>query len=96
MSIDLYNNKYDRDFLKANIYNVKLIDILKTQDIDEEFIVRYILNEKYQLCDEDKVTINDVLIYKPYINFTRLTNLYYLYSSDDDSIIDFETYADNN
>jgi hypothetical protein len=30
--IDLYNNKYDRQTLKDNIYAVKLIDILKITD----------------------------------------------------------------
>ena len=40
--IDLYNNKYDRETLKQNIYAVKLIDILKTQTIDVSFVVRYI------------------------------------------------------
>ena len=96
MSIDLYNNKYNRDILKANIYNLKFVDILKTQDIDEDFIVKYILNEKYQLCDEDKISINEVIKYKPNININLLNNLCYLYTSDDDSIIDFESYAKNN
>ena len=44
--LDLYNNKYDRQTLKDNIYAVKLLDILKTQVIDVSFAVRYILNTK--------------------------------------------------
>jgi hypothetical protein len=51
--LDLYNNKYDRQTLKDNIYAVKLLDILKTQVIDVTFAVRYILNTKYQLDDDD-------------------------------------------
>lgn len=47
--LDLYNNKYDRETLKANIFAVKLIDILKTQKLDLTFVVRYILQKKYWL-----------------------------------------------
>ena len=47
--LDLYNNKYDRQTLKENIYALNFIDILKTQTIDVTFAVRYILNPKYQL-----------------------------------------------
>ena len=50
----LYNNKYDRQTLKENIYAVKLIDILKTQELDITFIVRYILSDLYQFNEEDK------------------------------------------
>lgn len=42
--LDLYNYKYDRQTLKDNIYSVKLIDIVKTQTIDVDFVVRYILH----------------------------------------------------
>ena len=45
----LYNNKYDRETLKQNIYAVKLLDILKTQTLDISFIVRYILSDLYLL-----------------------------------------------
>ena len=47
--LDLYNIKYDRKTLKNNIYAVNLTDILKTQILDITFIVRYILNDLYQL-----------------------------------------------
>ena len=46
-TIDLYKNKYDRETLKKYIYAVKLIDILKTQTLDVSFVVKYILNSKY-------------------------------------------------
>ena len=46
--LDLYNIKYDRNTLKENIYDLKLIDILKTQKLDLSFIVRYILSDLYQ------------------------------------------------
>ena len=71
--IDLYNNKYDRETLKQNIYAVKLIDILKTQTIDVLFAVRYILNESYQLHKDDTmITVKDVLFYQPHISKSSL------------------------
>ena len=60
--IDLYNNKYNRQTLKDNIYSVKLIDILKTQTLDVTFVVRYILNINYQFSKEDQA-INTSRIY---------------------------------
>jgi hypothetical protein len=90
--IDLYNNKYDRLFLKNNIYNLKLIDILKTQFIDVTFAVRYILNTKYQLLkEEDGINEWIVLKYQPHITYDELQNALYEYDSDDDSVVDFET-----
>jgi hypothetical protein len=92
--LDLYNQKYDRSTLKANIYDVKLMDILITQHIDATFAARYILNEKYQLLEEDKkITYNMVLLYQPHINAKILYNAIIQYESDDDSIEDFETFS---
>ena len=92
--IDLYNNKYDRQTLKDNIYAVKLIDILKTQNIDVTFTVRYILNKNYQFHEEDeKITTYDVLFYQPHITKNSLIKEMLNYDSDDDSIDDFETVA---
>jgi len=88
--LDLYNKKYDRETLKNNIYSVKLIDILKTQTIDVIFAVRYILNYKYQLIDEDKLTSKDVLKYQPHITYDQIQNALDSYESDDDSVDDFE------
>lgn len=90
--LDLYNNKYDRDILKENIYAVKLIDILKNQTLDISFIVRYILSDLYQLHDEDKnINIETVLKFQPHINKEELLKYLDNYNSDDDSIEDFET-----
>jgi hypothetical protein len=88
--LDLYNKKYDRETLKNHIYSVKLIDILKTQTIDVIFAVRYILNYKYQLIEEDKLTSKDVLKYQPHITYDQLQNALDSYESDDDSVDDFE------
>ena len=92
--IDLFNNKYDRETLKEYIYAVKLIDILKTQIIDETFAARYILNKKYQFDEEDeKITYQDVLRLQPHINANNLKKEIMMYDSDDDSVEDFETVA---
>lgn len=92
--IDLSNNKYDRKTLKEYIYAVKMIDILKTQIIDETFAARYILNKKYQFDEEDeKLTYQDVLRLQPHINPYNLKKAVHTYDSDDDSVEDFETVA---
>ena len=89
--LDLYNNKYDRKTLKEYIYAVRLVDILKTQTIDVTFAVRYILNKKYQIHDDDNLTAPDVLKYQPHITYTELQKCLNDYESDDDSVDDFET-----
>jgi len=91
--IDLYNNKYDRQTLKDNIYAVKLLDILKTQIIDVSFAVRYILNSKYQFHEEDNITAPTVLKYQTHITYDELQLALQEYDSDDDSVDDFETVA---
>jgi hypothetical protein len=89
--LDLYNNQYDRKTLKENIYAVKLMDILKTQKIDVNFAVRYLLNKKYQLTREDDIRSPDILKYQPHISYDELQKALLDYDSDDDSIDDFET-----
>lgn len=92
--LDLYNNKYDRQTLKDNIYAVSLLDIIKTQTIDVTFVVRYILNDKYQLMKQDEfITSSIVLKYQKHITYEELQNALLYYDSDDDSVDDFETVA---
>ena len=91
--LDLYNNKYDRQTLKDNIYAVKLLDILKTQVIDVSFAVRYILNTKYQLDEDDNITAPTVLKYQTHITYDELQKELQDYDSEDDSVDDFETVA---
>ena len=93
--LDLYNNKYDRKILKEHIYNVKLMDLLKTQILDITFIVRYILSELYQLTDEDRtIDVNMVLKYQPHIQREELKIALKNYDSDDDSIEDFQRFSE--
>ena len=90
--LDLYNKKYSRQELKAHIYAVKLMDILKTQIIDVTFAVRYLLNDKYQLSDDDKVITSQIILkYQPHITYQELQSSLNDYETDDDSIDDFET-----
>jgi hypothetical protein len=85
--LDLYNNKYDRQTLKDNIYALNLLDILKTQNLDDTFVVRYILNKNYQLTEqEQKITIKTVLLYQKHLTYNQLYDTFLEYISDDDSI----------
>jgi len=92
-NIDLYSNKYDRKTLKDNIYAVKQIDILKTQTLDLSFIVKYIMNDKYNLTDEEAITEEMVLKYQPHINRQNLLREINSYYSDDDSVDNFDVVA---
>ena len=74
--LDLKNNKYNLDILKENIYAINLLEILKTQTIDEEFAVNYILNKVFQLTSEEKlITLFDVMKYQPQLNINLLFRL---------------------
>ena len=75
--ICLHNTKFTMNALIHNIYLFNLVDILKTQELTEEFIVNYILNPKYQLTPEEKsITILDVLKNQPNINVNKFMRLY--------------------
>jgi hypothetical protein len=90
--LDLYNKQYNRETLKKNIYSVRLVDLLKTQKLDVTFIVRYILNSKYQLNEVDEyINVDTVLMYQKHIDKVKLREAMIEYNSDDDSIEDFET-----
>jgi hypothetical protein len=89
--LDLYNNKYDMYVLKEYIYAVSLMDIIKTQIIDVNFAVRYILNKKYQLNENDNVTAQMILQFQPHISYDKLQKALLEYDSDNDSVVDFET-----
>jgi hypothetical protein len=91
--LDLYNKQYDRKTLKEHIYEVKLIDILKTQKIDVTFAVRYILNTKYQLHEDDNIIAPMIIKYQPHITYKELQNALVNYDSDDDSVEDFDSVA---
>jgi hypothetical protein len=96
---DLYKNQYDYETLKANIYAVSLMDILKTQKLTADFCVKYILNEDFQFSDEDQcITLDMVKQYQSHImNIDLVSGL--LRSTNKkirgervDSVEDFESY----
>lgn len=95
----LFKNKYDYDTLKTNIYAVSLTDILNTQILTVEFCVKYILNEDFQLCYQDKlITIDLVKKCQPhisdieFIDALTMTNKKKLRGERIDSVEDFESY----
>ena len=80
--LDLYNKKYDMKTLEKYIHEVKLIDILKTQTINITFAVRFILNSKYQLNEDDNIIAPDIIKYQPHISYEELQKALQ-YDSDD-------------
>jgi hypothetical protein len=96
---DLYKNQYDYETLKANIYAVSLLDILKTQKLSADFCVKYILNESFQFLDEDQLINTDMVKkYQPHLSEMDLIEAILrathkkMMGERIDSIDDFETY----
>ena len=96
---DLYKNKYDYETLKANIYAVSLLDILKTQTLSADFCIKYILNKDFQLSEEDElITIDLVKKLQPHILNIDLINAHLIATNKKllrqriDSFEDFESY----
>ena len=72
-------------------------NILKSQKLDITFIVRYILNPKYQLTDIDEyLNFDTVILYQKHIDKNKLIEEFNKYTSDDDSVEDFETVSKKN
>jgi len=95
--LDLKNIKYDRKTLKEYIYAISLIEVIKTQILDVTFIVRYVLNKKYHIHDEDEIiSVPIVLKYQSHIKQEELLKALLDYDSDDDSVDDFETISNRN
>lgn len=92
--LDLYHTKYDLETLKQNIYLLKLVDIVKTQRLTSEFVVKYILNPKYQLLpEEEKLTIDFILQYQRQLTKYKLLLTLATISHEEDSLEDFEVYS---
>jgi len=61
-----YSNQ-EKEFIK-NIYSEDLLDLLKKNKFTFNFIINYILNEKYQITRKEKnITIDTVLNYQPHL-----------------------------
>jgi len=92
--LDLYKKKYDRQTLKDHIYAIDFFDVLRSQQIDATFAVRYLLNKKYDLDDKYKILTPELVVrLQPHIKIEDLSFEMLNYDSDDDSVTDFETFS---
>lgn len=75
-NLDLYSHKFSIDILEKNIDNLDLLTLIKTQVLSYDFIIKYILNEEYQITPEEKtIDIYDVLNNQKHININELKKL---------------------
>lgn len=100
MEINLDTNKYSEAILKQYIYKLNLLDILKTQRLTSRFVVRYILNNCYQLTkEEEKMSVETVLMYQPHLKYYEIMNEQFIYDSCDSDVeyeMNFEKHAQEN
>lgn len=96
---DLYKNQYDYETLKANIYSVSLMDVLKTQKLTADFCAKYILNEAFQFLEQEQsITIDMVKKHQPHIMNIDLVSALMKVTNKKmrgervDSVEDFESY----
>lgn len=86
--------KEKRDYLKKNIYNFSLLDILKEEKLDYSFVIKYILNKNYQFTEEEEnITIEDVLVNQKHLNKNVLEYKICNGYMSDDSVDNFDTYT---
>lgn len=72
-NLDLYSYRFPNDVLEKNIDSLDLMTLLKTQILTYEFILNYILNDKYQITPEEKtIDIYDVIHNQPHIDINEL------------------------
>jgi hypothetical protein len=92
--LDLKNNKYDLTILKENIYALSLIEILETQHLTSDFVLKYILNPKYQLTsEEENISLIHVFLHQPHLINTSLLDDYIQGIKKVDSFEDFESFS---
>jgi hypothetical protein len=66
--LELQKTQYDMKTLIKHIYELDIIQILKTQKIDAEFTINYVLNKDYQFTEkEEAITMEDVLKLQPHL-----------------------------
>lgn len=79
-NLDLYSFSFPIDVLESNINSLDLRTLIKTQELTYDFIIKYILNDEYQITPEEKtIDIFDVVYNQPHINIDKLKirlNLY--------------------
>ena len=74
---DLYKNNYDIQTLIDNISSLSLITILRTQHLTYDFCIDYLLNEKYQIIEEEKyLDIFDVCEHQTHLKAVAFIHKY--------------------
>ena len=72
---DLASTQYDSKTLEKNLNNLDMMVILRTQTLEINFIVNYILNEEYQILQSEKdIDIWLVLCLQKHISKEELMN----------------------
>ena len=82
-NLNLDAKQYTMKELKLNIYALCFFKILKTQKIDADLAMNYILNPDYQMTpEEEKITVQYVLKMQPHLKVEDLTYSYKKYDPD--------------
>ena len=72
-NLDLYSFNFPIHVLEANIDSLDLRTLIRTQTLSYEFIIKYILNDEYQITPEEKtIDIYDVVNNQPHIDLHTL------------------------
>ena len=72
-NLDLYSYRFPLDVLEKNINSLDLRTLIKTQDLDYDFVVNFVLNEEYQITPEEKtIDMYDVAYNQTHINIDEL------------------------
>ena len=91
--LDLQKNQYAMKILKQHIYELDLIEIFKTQKLDAQFVVNFILNPDYQFTpNEEMITIKEVLRFQSHLKKEDLDKYVMKYDKD---APDFETISNS-
>ena len=62
---DLFIHQWSEEILIHNIENIGQYEIMKYQrNLSRNFIENYLLNEKYNKCSDDEITIDILMIYQ--------------------------------
>jgi hypothetical protein len=73
---NLYSYTFPLDILEKNIDSLDLRTLIKTQHLTYEFIIKFILNEEYQITPEEKtIDMYDVVYNQPHIDIDELKKL---------------------
>lgn len=75
-NIDLYSYTFPLNILEKNVNSLDLKTLIKTQTLSYDFIIKYVLNEEYQITPEEKtIDIYDVVYNQSHINIDELKKM---------------------